>query len=483
MVAGMVSHRGGPPVTGGEPVGGLAGAVGLQQCDECGGEVQSAVAPSRLGSAECQCPSNGGEVATHVEGRFVEVDGVPAESENFAASQTEEAEQGDGEFPFGALGGGEQRSHLGWLDDVACAIGGVGFESVGERGDVDVDAALADGVAQNTSERTTSVAACRHAESPVAEHGIKSVDVVDGEVVEANMADVWERGCHASVHLVRRGPRMFWRHNPGSKTSCILGDVEPNGEGEAHFRAKLNLAKAIASLNGYSVDCERPFVADGDMAIADVYAEHELPSGPHQNPMLWEIQLSPQAHGRFVERTEQAQRVAGHPRAWLTPFDGGLGDVRGIVTDHFAKDVTERLYTDPYMTTPLDSMNVGVWARSVARKRPKLLWSQSGEDGRWISYPPHSNMVAPVTREQSRHDFLVPEDRDCERPPAKHPTLFSPVAPSARADQLAVAHRSTDEFRPSYVPAVGEACSHYMAQEVDGRLYCTWCGDLLNWHP
>ena len=279
-------------------------------------------------------------------------------------------------------------------------------------------------------------------------------------VATRNGYDMICRGCHGPVHLVCRGNRMFWRHNPGARAACIFGDFEPNGEGEAHFAAKLGLAKALSSLTGYTVDCERTFTDGDDTVRADVYAENENPAGEHQRPMLWEIQLSSQTHGRFIDRTEQAKRVAGRPRAWLTPHGTDLGDVRGIVTDRHAIKVTDRLYTDPYMTAPMPEMDVSAWARFVARRRPKLLWSQSGDNGEWIAYPPHANTVAPVTAEPDPATIDVPIDRECYRPPVR---LL----------------RNPNLERPSWAPADGDLCPHHMPRELDGRLYCAWCAEPL----
>jgi hypothetical protein len=302
------------------------------------------------------------------------------------------------------------------------------------------------------------------------------------------------RGCGGPVHLVRRDIRMFFRHNPGAGRRCIFDGLEPSGEGEAHYAAKLGLAAAFKSLSGYTVDCERTFSANGDVVRADVYTENSEPSGDHQKPMLWEIQLTPQPHGTFVRRTDEARRVTGHPRAWLTPFDTDLGDVRGIVTDRHGQKVIDRLYTDPYMTAPMEVLPTGSWARAVARRRPRLLWSQSGEDGQWISYPPHSNMVAPTTSERRRVDPLLAEDRECDRPQfenvrepeassgARVPAWRSPLPPQRpEATELYPAAPAATPVgqRPYWLPGPGERCIHKFGIERHGALWCSVCGQAI----
>jgi len=89
---------------------------------------------------------------------------------------------------------------------------------------------------------------------------------------------------------------------------------------------------------------------------------------------------------------------------------------------------------------------------------------------------------APATKERVPRTYLLPEDRDCERPPVERPTIpTSPPSSGPIAKLALVSSHTADDVRPAYAPAVGEACNHYMAHEVEGRLYCVWCGDLINW--
>jgi hypothetical protein len=255
-------------------------------------------------------------------------------------------------------------------------------------------------------------------------------DLVHGvRTAQRSGFDIICRQCEHRVGLVRNHHRTeFWRHAPLAGRACILSEFHQS-ESPEHFGAKVTIATALRDLTGWVVDPERPFGVDGDIAVIDVYAHHINPA-PHQLPVAWEVQLSHQTRGTFVERTTRIARAAGAYASWVTPFDQQLGGIQGIVTDARAEMVVGRIYTEPdESSAPLPPMPLAEFVKAVSRKHRRLMWSASGEDDRFIAYP-----IEAVERVPRRHPSapgtLTPDDRACDRALVARPVAAAlPFAP------------------------------------------------------
>lgn len=225
--------------------------------------------------------------------------------------------------------------------------------------------------------------------------------------------------CAGGVHLVvNHHGRAFWRHDAGTARTCLLAEVG-GGESEDHVGAKAAITGALRALTGWSATPEERFERDGDVVVVDVYATPDR-SEAHRVPTAWEVQLSTQSYGEFMDRTAQRRRVADCRTAWVTPHGPALRDVLGVVSNSHATQIIDRIYESPYSTANLPPISLDHFVRGVAAKRPKLLWSQSGQDGEWIAYPSNSVGNVPVaeSRRSERRGNSGDEDRACDRPGA-----------------------------------------------------------------
>lgn len=241
--------------------------------------------------------------------------------------------------------------------------------------------------------------------------------------------------CGQGVHMVVNHHRTaFWRHNPGMATRCVLAEVSAVGESAEHLDGKVAIVSALRSLRGWSAEPERRFERNGELVIVDVFAEHERPEA-HQAPTAWEVQMSPQTRGGFTLRGDERRRVAGVQTAWVTPHDDALADNQGIVVDQTARQVIGRIYASPYTLEPLPPMPTGAFVTAVARRHRRLWWTDSGEERRWIAYPPESIAATGIPRRSgpstSSRDAT---DRPCDRTPnaRHHPQLDASINDAVR---------------------------------------------------
>jgi uncharacterized protein YkuJ len=240
--------------------------------------------------------------------------------------------------------------------------------------------------------------------------------------------------CGQGVHMVVNHHRTaFWRHNPGMATRCVLAEVSAAGESAEHLDGKVAIVGALRSLRGWSAEPERRFERNGELVIVDVYAEHEQPE-PHQTPTAWEVQMSPQTGGAFTLRSDERQRVAGIGTSWITPHDDALGRHQGIIVDRTAQLIVGRLYASPYTLEPLAPMPTGAFVKAVARRHRRLYWTDSGEDRRFIAYPPESLSSVGTPHRSKRSTVHSATDRPCDRIPngPSPPQLGASIDDAAR---------------------------------------------------
>lgn len=263
--------------------------------------------------------------------------------------------------------------------------------------------------------------------------------------------DIVCRQCESRVGLVRNHHHTeFWRHAPQAGRACILSQFHQN-ESPEHFGAKVTIATALRGLTGWVVDPERRFDDAGDIAIIDVYAHHTSPAA-HQRPVAWEVQLSYQTHGDFVERSDRIERAAGAYASWITPFDQQLGGVQGIVTDNRAEMVVGRIYTEPDEdSAPLPPMPLAQFVKDVSRKHRRLMWSASGEDDRFIAYPIEAAERIP-RRHPSAPGTLTADDRACDRVPV---VALPPARPFMARDDYPIGETADDACPTCGTSSVG----------------------------
>jgi hypothetical protein len=233
-----------------------------------------------------------------------------------------------------------------------------------------------------------------------------------------NGYDIICRECARPVFFVHNHHQTeFWRHGPDGARTCLLSGITI-GESIEHYEAKVAIVTALRDLTGWTAKPEHRFTLEDERVILDVYGEHTHPA-PHQTPVAWEVQLAHQTHGDFTERTQRIARVAGVHTNWVTPLDEQLDGHQGIVTNHTAELVVARLYTAPDEDAPpLPPMPLPQFIKAVSTRHPKLRWSASGENNRFIAYPRDSVGNTPTRPKPAPQlGTLEVEDRQCARPP------------------------------------------------------------------
>jgi hypothetical protein len=250
-------------------------------------------------------------------------------------------------------------------------------------------------------------------------------DMVHGQsVARRHGRNIVCRHCKQPAHLahLKRSDAWFWKHNPGAASRCLLADVYPNGQSEEHFAAKLAIVKTLRLMTGWNAEPERRFGQDDEAVIPDVYAWHDQPS-PHQRPIAWEVQLAPQTHGEFIDRTERTRRIGGVRTAWVTPYDDDLDQQMGIVTDSTGSIVTGRIYDAPDEERQMDPMPLGEFVRRWAATLPDLVWADAGFRNRWIAFPAAAATTTPRSAIQRLHPFAsnspAVDLEACRRPSAQ----------------------------------------------------------------
>lgn len=253
------------------------------------------------------------------------------------------------------------------------------------------------------------------------------VDRLNGKrVARRHGFDVVCQGCHRPAHLVRNHHgTVFFRHDPGHASDCIITEVVRRGGGESgeHIAAKAQLVTAIRNLSGWHAEPEQRHERDGEVVIADVAAVYgDTPRHTGQGRFAWEVQLSPQTTGEFIERTAEFRRVADLRARWLTPHAAHVGAELAMICNAEATHIVERLLLsyEPEIASP--PLLVGQVVKSVHRARPGHRWFQRGDAGPWyVAHIDAFGRPLPRRQREDNRSGSTGEHAPCLRTPVEVP--------------------------------------------------------------
>lgn len=287
------------------------------------------------------------------------------------------------------------------------------------------------------------------------------------------------RHCDWPVHFVKRGETMFWRHDPGNKRACLTADVRV-GESAEHIAAKVAIVVNLR-LRKWDAKLEEAFPATGrPEVVVDVYAQHPHPRA-HQVSTAWEVQLSRQTHGDFIERTAQRERFAQVPTTWVTPHRDALGDLQGLVSDTTGGHIIERLWQD-HEGTPYPAMALGKVVGSLAARTPKLRLLQIGENGTWVALNADDISGRPATKKPARRARERDDADTCWRVGLPQPEQQAAFSVPAGPSPVHIRRPSKTWPVATVIQPSGRTirCSHsLLGRRPDGVVRCSYCGAVV----